>query len=79
MSFIDNAVDLLDKAENSFVALLGDAVKAKAYGEVAVLASMAQALAAVVPAHDGRRTSEPGMAPPPAEAVGGPSWMRRRE
>lgn len=79
MSFIDNAVEILDKAENSFGALLTDAVKAKAYNEIITIAGMAQALAGIVPSHDGRRSDSGTTSQPAAEAVGGPSWMRRRE
>jgi hypothetical protein len=73
MPFIENATEILDKAEASFVSLLTDAVKARSYGEVATIATMAESLAAVSRGQDGRRAQEPA----PVEAVSGPSWMRR--
>lgn len=88
MSFIDNAMEVLDRAEASLHAVIADALAAKAYKEIATIAAMAEAVAAISVGRGGesRRTSS---ASPVAElGVGAtasptdptkavePSWMR---
>ena len=46
MSFIDNAMEVLDRAEASLHAVIADALAAKAYKEIATIAAMAEAAAA---------------------------------
>jgi hypothetical protein len=91
MSFIDNAAELLDRTEASLSALIADALKAKAYREIATIAAMAEALAVIGPGRQGqgqtagaarRATTTPDVgteAPATADAAKGwsePSWMR---
>jgi hypothetical protein len=88
MSFIDNAMEVLDHAEASLHAVIADALAAKAYKEIATIAAMAEAVAAISVGRGGepRRISS---ASPVAElGVGAtlpatdtakavePSWMR---
>ena len=47
MSFIDNAMEVLDRAEASLHAVIADALAAKAYKEIATIAAMAEAVAAI--------------------------------
>jgi hypothetical protein len=47
MSFIDNAVVVLDRAEASLHEVIADALAAKAYKEIATIAAMAEAVAAI--------------------------------
>ena len=88
MSFIDNAMEVLDRAEASLHAVIADALAAKAYKEIATIAAMAEAVAAISVGRGGepRRTSsassvaELGVgatlsATDNAKAVE-PSWMR---
>ena len=87
MSFIDSAVEVLDRTEASLHTLITDALKAKAYGEIAGIAAMAQALAAIS-AGRGREGKRPGSGadiPPVSSSVAAtaepakaaePSWMR---
>jgi len=84
MSFIDSAMEALERTEASLHSLIADALKAKAYGEIATIAAMAQSLSAINAGRvrEGKRgTSDVGMsvpAPAAAEAAKGsePSWMR---
>lgn len=83
MSFIDNAMEAIERTEASLHSLIADALKAKAYGEIAAIAAMAQSLAAINAGRprEGKRVSDLGMsapAPAPAETTKGaePSWMR---
>jgi len=85
MSFIDSAAEVLDRTEASLNSLITDALKAKAYREVGVIAAMAEAVAAISVgrSRDGKRTASaaPDLgvstspAPEPAKAAE-PSWMR---
>lgn len=47
MSFIDNAMVVLDRAEASLHEVIADALAAKAYKEIATIAAMAEAVAAI--------------------------------
>ena len=85
MSFIDSGAELLDRTESSLNALIADALKAEAHKEVASLAAMAEALAAIGHSRrDGKRLGAPAEVPvgvgaaPAAEApkTSEPSWMR---
>lgn len=86
MSFTDSAAEAIDRAEASLNSLLMEALKAKAYREVAAIAALAEAVAAIPGrSRDGRKLGVPssdaglGMAAPAvAETVKAaePSWMR---
>lgn len=81
MSFIDSATELLDRTETSLNSLMADALKARAYRDIAAIAALAEAVSVIVPRSSGRR---PGAAPDvavasaPAEVTKGaePFWMR---
>ena len=87
MSFIDNAMEVLDRAEASLHAVIADALAAKAYKEIATIAAMAEAVAAISVGRSGetRRISSPSVselsvgtsvsATDITKAVE-PSWMR---
>lgn len=85
MSFIDNAMEVLDRTEASLHSLITDALKAKAYGEIATIAAMAQALNGIN-AGRGREVKRPDMpvssmaaattAPAETAKTAEPSWMR---
>jgi hypothetical protein len=47
MSFIDNAMEVLGRTEASLHAVISDALAAKAYKEIAAIAAMAEAVAAI--------------------------------
>jgi hypothetical protein len=82
MSFIDSASEAIDRAEASLNALLMDALKAKAYREVAAIAALAEAVAAIPGrVRDGRKAMP--TIPDVPVGVGAdtgkaaePSWMR---
>jgi hypothetical protein len=78
MSFVESAIEVLERSEASLLSLITDATKARAYGEIMTIAAMAQSVAAIGPGREGKRVpaSEPaiGSAEPTT-----PSWMRRRE
>lgn len=84
MSFMDNAMEVLERTEASLHSLISDALKAKAYKELATIAAMAEAVAAISPGRSAKRTTgggaEPGVgAPVPAAETpkaAEPSWMR---
>ena len=87
MSFIDNAMEVLDRAEASLHAVIADALAAKAYKEIATIAAMAEAVAAISVRRSGepRRISSPSAAelsvgtPVSATEItkaAEPSWMR---
>ena len=86
MSFIDSAMELLDRTEASLHSLITDALKAKAYGDIATIAGMAQALAAINAGRgrEGKRPSGADMAVSGMAAATAtdtakaaePSWMR---
>ena len=87
MSYIDSASEVLDRTEASLNSLIVDALKAKAYREVATLAALAEAVAAIGPgrAREGKRmgaavpeVAVSQTAPPPPEPpkASEPSWMR---
>jgi hypothetical protein len=82
MSFIDNATEVLDRTEASLNSLMADALKAKAYREIAAIAELAEQLSLIGPA---RSTRRPAAAPEFAAAAAGatgegkgaePFWMR---
>jgi len=88
MSFIDNAMEVLDRAEASLHAVIADALAAKAYKEIATIAAMAEADAAISVGRGGesRRISSAspvaelnvGTTPSPTDTARTvePSWMR---
>lgn len=62
MSFIDSAAELLDRTEASLSSLMTDALRAKAYREIATIAAMAEAVSAIGPgrSREGKRTAAAG-------------------
>jgi hypothetical protein len=84
MSFIDSATELLDRTEASLNSLMADALKAKAYREIAAIAALAEQVSVIGPGRSSRRAgAQPEMAAAaagqgPAEAAKGaePFWMR---
>ena len=86
MSFIDNAIEVLDRAEPSLHAVIADALAAHAYKEIATIAAMAEAVAAINAEHP-RGERRIGVSVPdvslgaslsnadPVKSVE-PSWMR---
>ena len=87
MSFVDNATELIDRLEASLNSLLMDALKAKSYREVASIAALADAVAAIPNrSRDGKKlgavpdlgvgigASAPAGAEIPKSSE--PSWMR---
>jgi hypothetical protein len=87
MSFIDSATELLDRTEASLNSLMADALKARAYREIAAIAALAEQVSVIGPGRGaGRRPgAQPEMATAgaaagaaPAEAGKGaePFWMR---
>ena len=90
MSFKDSAAEVFDRAEGSLNSLIADALKAKAYGEIAVIAEMAESLAGIGSgrAREGKKiptaAAEFGGTPTPtptptadtARVSSEPSWMR---
>lgn len=80
MSFIDSAAELIERTEASLQALISDALKAKAYREIAAIAAMAESVAAIGPARsrEGKRPAAEVGAGAPAAAetkASEPSWM----
>ena len=89
MSFIDNATEILDRAEASLCSLIADALKAQAYREITTIANMAEALSTIAPGrsdearkHSAATVSEaakqtdfggPAAGPKKSEQ---PSWVR---
>ena len=47
MSVIDNAMEVLDRADASLNAVIADALAAKAYREIVTIAAIAEAVAAI--------------------------------
>jgi hypothetical protein len=83
MSFIDSATELLDRTEASLNSLMADALKAKAYREIAAIAALAEQVSVIGPGRSGRRaaTAQPemataGAAAAPADKGAEPFWMR---
>ena len=92
MSYIDSATELLDRTETSLHTLIVDALKARAYREIAAIAALAEQVSVIVPGRSGRKANAPTpalpdiSAPPPAAAVAvaeaakgagaEPFWMR---
>ena len=92
MSFVDRATEALDEAEASLHSLIADALKAKAYADLAAIETMVQALggirrgrvADVQPAASRAEPAAAVPAPPaapaaparPAQTTPQPSWMR---
>jgi hypothetical protein len=84
MSFIDNAMEVLDRTEASLQALIADALKAKAYREIVAIAALAESLAAIGTnrSRDGKRAGVAEVGAGSAAGVGSettkdttPSWM----
>lgn len=85
MSYIDNAAEVLDRAEASLRSLITEALKAKAYRELAAIAAIAESVAAI-----GLGRSQGGQVSPAAPEFGStpstadtaktsePSWMRSK-
>jgi len=86
MSFTDSAAEAIDRAEASLNSLLMEALKAKAYREVAAIAALAEAVAAIPGrARDGKKLGAPSSdagfsmaspAAPETAKAAEPSWMR---
>ena len=84
MSFIDSATELLDRTEASLISLMADALKAKAYREIAAIAALAEQVSVIGPGRSGRRpatapemaTAAAGAAPGEAAKGTEPFWMR---
>ena len=86
MSFTDSAAEVLDRAEASLNSLITDALKAKAYRELATIAAMAESVAAIGPGRSregkkvGTAAAEFGGTPATADTATAkasePSWMR---
>lgn len=86
MSFIDSAAELLDRTEASLNSLITDAVKAKAYREIATLAAMAESVSGITAgrSREAKRpamtTAELGIGAPAGVGdtakASEPSWMR---
>jgi hypothetical protein len=79
MSFIESGAELLERTESSLIALIADAAKAKSYKEVATLAAMAEAVAAIGPGRGTRAAAaEIGVNPAGVDRSKSfePSWMR---
>jgi hypothetical protein len=88
MSFIDNAMEVLDHAEASLHAVIADALAAKAYKEIATIAAMAEAVAAISVGRGGEPRRISSASPVAGLGVGAtlsatdtakavePSWMR---
>jgi hypothetical protein len=86
MSFVDNAVELLDRTEASLNSLIAEALRAKAYDEIVAIAGLARSVAAI--GRNGGPTRGAVSAPPigispttampdaPAAKSAEPSWMR---
>jgi hypothetical protein len=83
MTFVDNALELLDRTEASLNSLIVDALKVKAYKEIATIAAMAEAVSAVSPgrARDGKRVGSStgelaGVGAGSSSAKGESAWTR---
>ena len=80
MSFIDSAAEVLDRTEASLNSLMMDALKAKAYREIATIAVMAEAVAVIGPgrSREGKRTAPASLDPDVGDPLKSsePSWMR---
>ena len=74
MSFTDSAEEVLDRAEASLRSLITDALKAKAYSEIAAIAALAASVAAVGAERSREGTSTTVEAP--TSRASEPSWMR---
>ena len=78
MSFNERALELLEKTESSLVSLMSDALKAHAYGDLAAIAGIAEATAAI---RSGATNISARQPTAPAAALSpdapAPSWMRR--
>jgi hypothetical protein len=83
MSFIDNATEVLERTEASLNSLMADALKAKAYRDIAAIAALAEQVSVIGPGRAGRRApAAPELATAAAGASGDagkgaePFWMR---
>ena len=86
MSFVDNAVELLDRTEASLNSLIAEALRAKAYDEIVAIAGLARSVAAIGrnggPTRTGVTAPQVGMAAStpmveaPAPKPSEPTWMR---
>ncbi len=82
MAFVDSASEVLDRAEASLISLIADALKTKAYRDVAIIAAMAEAQSGVAARfrEDQRGTTASELAGGAADTAKAaePSWMRPR-
>jgi hypothetical protein len=78
MSFEEKALELLKSTEMSLGSLITEALRARAYGEVATIAGLAEAMAANRLGNDAPAvpSSDFGVAAASAQSAS-PSWMRR--
>ncbi len=82
MTFIESATELLERTEASLNSLIADALRAKAYGEIAALAELAEQLSGIGAGRTGRKTAAPAELSAAgvgsADAAKGPEpfWMR---
>ena len=78
MSYLDSAEEVLDRAEASLRTLITDALKAKAYREIAAIAALAESVAAIGPerSHAIASVPEPAAESTPTKSATEPSWMR---
>ena len=85
MAFVDSAAEVLDRAEASLISLISlitDALKAKAYRDVATIAAMAEAQSGVAgrfrEGQRGTTASEVAGGAADTAKAAEPSWMRPR-
>ena len=85
MSFIDSAMEVLDRTEASLHSVISDALAAKAYREIATIATIAEKIAAISASRPeekrmGISSAEMGVGSglSSAESIRAvePSWMR---
>ena len=86
MSFIDSAMEVLDRTEASLHSVISDALAAKAYREIATIAAIAEKIAAISAARApeekrlGISSAEMGVGSTMSSADSlravEPSWMR---
>ena len=84
MTFLDSATELLDRTEASLNALMADALKAKAYRDIAAIAELVEQLSSIGAGRAGRKSATPTPEVAAAAGVGSgdaakgaePFWMR---
>ena len=83
MSFIDNATEILDRAEASLCSLIADALKAQAYREITTIANMAESLSTIAPGRSDEARKRSGTAVSEAAAAhadfGSPAAPKKSE